>query len=64
MTELENPLKGQSGPFEHFYENGQLQAKGHIEDGERDGPWVEYYENGQVQQNSTYEKGKCVWLFE
>ena len=64
MTELENPLKGQSGPFEHFYENGQLQAKGYVEVGEPDGPWIYYYENGQEQEKKTYEKGKLVGLFE
>ena len=38
MTEQENnenPFKGAYGSFEHFYENGQLQAKGQIENGER-----------------------------
>ncbi|SVB17149.1 uncharacterized protein METZ01_LOCUS170003, partial [marine metagenome] len=48
---------GLDGSYEQYYENGQLQAKGTIVDGEPGGIWEEYYENGQPQVKSTYTSG-------
>ena len=45
---------GLDGWYEQYYENGQLQAKGTIVDGERDGIWEEYYENGQLRTKGTH----------
>ena len=45
---------GLDGWYEQYYENGQLQAKGTIVDGERDGIWDEYYENGQLRTKGTH----------
>ena len=51
------PTDGLDGPYEEYYENGQLKAKGTIRDGEVEGPWEEYYENGQIMTKRTYRAG-------
>ena len=46
------------GPFETYYEGGQLAEKGTYKDGVVDGqiffPVVRYHENGQVREKGTY----------
>ena len=38
------------GPWERYYENGQLEKKGSYKDGELDGSWELYYDkNGQLR---------------
>ena len=55
---------GLDGWYEQYYENGQLQAKGTIVDGERDGIWEEYYENGQLQAKGTYKSDELDGPYE
>jgi len=45
------------GPYENYYDNGQLQEKGTYAAGERDGPAERFYENGQLQSKGTYVAG-------
>ena len=42
------------GPYESYYENGQLEEKSTYVAGEPDGPVEFYYENGQLQQRGTF----------
>lgn len=46
------------GPYESFYENGQLKIKGTYKDGKPDGPFESYFENGQLKQKGVCKEGK------
>ena len=46
------------GPYESYYENGQLEWKGTCVAGYADGPSEEYYENGQLRFMCTIVAGK------
>ena len=52
------------GPFESYYENGQLKAKSTYMAGELGGPYELYHENGQLRLRGTYDMGvKCgEWI--
>jgi uncharacterized protein len=52
------PLVERDGPFEFYYENGQLFSKGTFVAGEQHGPTEWYYENGQLQLKGTYVAGE------
>ena len=52
------PTDGLDGPYEEYYENGQLKAKGTIRDGEVEGRWEEYYENGRLMTKGTMKDGE------
>ena len=43
------------GPYEEYYENGQLGEKGMKKDGEWDGPRETYYDNGELSYKGTYK---------
>ena len=45
------------GPYETYYDNGQLQEKGTYAAGEFDGPFEDYRENGSLQGRGTYNMG-------
>jgi antitoxin component YwqK of YwqJK toxin-antitoxin module len=53
-----------NGPFETYYENGQIQWKGPYINGEPYGPFETYYENGQIQWNGSYFNGELNGPFE
>jgi len=46
------------GPYELYYENGQLLEKSTLVAGKPDGPYESYYENGQLKQKGTYVAGE------
>ncbi len=46
------------GPFESYYDNGQLRAKCTYKDGKFDGSYEEYHKNGQLYKKCTYKNGK------
>ena len=48
----------QNGPYERYFENGQLYEKGSYSNGEQDGPWENYYENGQLWLKGSYSNGE------
>ncbi|MBR6412849.1 MAG: toxin-antitoxin system YwqK family antitoxin [Alphaproteobacteria bacterium] len=52
------------GPYEEYYENGQLEIKCIYKDGKIDGPYEEYYENGQLCIKCTYRDGEFRGLYE
>ena len=52
------------GPFEEYYDNGQLMEKGIWKDGERDGPYEGYWDNGQLKLKRTYKNGDLDGPFE
>jgi antitoxin component YwqK of YwqJK toxin-antitoxin module len=53
------------GPYELYYDNGQLREKGTYVAGELDGPYEDYYENGQLGMRGTYNMGEaCGEWFE
>ena len=53
------------GPFETYYDNGQLMVKETYKDGVQDGPYEDYHENGQLWLRGTYKDGeRCgEWLW-
>ena len=46
------------GPWERYYENGQLRQKGSYSNGEIDGLWVTYWENGQLRSKGSFSNGQ------
>ena len=46
------------GPFEAFYENGQVNERGVYQHGKRDGVWEWYYENGQLEKRGSLDREK------
>jgi len=54
------------GPYEDYYANGQLWAKGTYAAGERDGPAEMYHENGQLEAKGTWNMGEACgeWILE
>ena len=52
------------GPYESYYENGQLQVKGTYKDGELDGLVETYHENGQLSERGTYPDGPFEMYYE
>ena len=53
------------GPYESYFENGQLEQKGTYKDGELDGPYEIYHENGQLREKGTFKDNeKCGEWFE
>ncbi|MEE2846789.1 MAG: hypothetical protein VX956_09955, partial [Gemmatimonadota bacterium] len=54
------------GPFETYYENGQLRVKTtyKYKDGEFDGPYETYHDNGQLREKGTYKDGEYDGPFE
>ncbi len=57
------------GPWEFYYNNGQLKSKGVLNDREnKDGEWIFYYRNGMLKEHSTYLDdsltGKCSFWFD
>ena len=45
------------GPFEGYWDNGQLMVKGTVKDGEYDGPSETYHENGELVSRGTFKDG-------
>ena len=45
------------GPFEEYYDNGELMLKGTFKDGVPDGPLESYYPNGQLDTKGTLKDG-------
>lgn len=61
MTEKED-IK--DGPYETFYENGQLVEKGNFKNGKPEGLFEEYYDNGQLKTKGNYKNGEKDGLWE
>ena len=45
------------GPYEEYYDNGQVWTKTTYKDGVQDGLREEYYEDGQLRVKETYKDG-------
>ena len=53
------------GPYEEYYENGQLYGRGTTKDGVPDGLYESYYEDGQLELKGTFKDGEpCGEWFE
>jgi antitoxin component YwqK of YwqJK toxin-antitoxin module len=52
------------GPYERYYENGQLRIKCTYKDGKEDGPYELYHENGQLEEKCTYKDGELDGPYE
>ena len=46
------------GPYETYYENGQLKQKGSLKDGAEYGPYEIHYENGQLKEKGSVKDGE------
>ena len=46
------------GPYERFYENGQLRSKGQLTDGVQTGYWEWFDEDGKLTKKGTFENGE------
>ena len=45
-----------NGPYETYYENGQLNEKLTFKEGVLNGPYESYYENGQLNEKTNYKE--------
>lgn len=57
------------GPWEEYYVDGSLRAKGSYLNNRKTGEWVYYHENGVLEQKGTYDQegrpvGKWVWYYD
>ena len=52
------------GPYETYYDNGQLEETGTLKDGCWDGPYETYHPNGQLESKRTYRDGDRDGLWE
>ena len=53
--------KGQhDGPWEYYYEDGQLASKENYKNGKMDGLREYYYEDGQLKAKANYKDGKLI----
>jgi antitoxin component YwqK of YwqJK toxin-antitoxin module len=57
-----NEEKQLHGPYNIYYENGQLQEEEIYKNGFFDGPHKTYYENGQLKSEAFYKNGKAEGL--
>lgn len=48
----------QDGPFEEYYDNGQLKVQGHYKNEKPVGTWQKYHPNGQLSGVYSYSDGK------
>ena len=59
---FQNSVK--NGPFETYYETGQLKSKSFFIDGVKDGVTKTYHSNGQLKSKSFFKYGNKVGLWE
>ena len=50
----------QDGPWEGYYDNGQLEFKGNYKKGRPHGPWEYYDEEGNLTETKEYKNGKLI----
>ena len=52
------------GPYEWYYEDGQLRSRGTYKDGVEEGPFESYHKDGQLRSRGTYKDNeKCgEWI--
>ena len=48
------------GPYQEYFENGQVKITGYFKNDVRDGTFELYTENGDLKEEITYEKGKKI----
>nr|WP_321412400.1 tetratricopeptide repeat protein [uncultured Carboxylicivirga sp.] len=53
-----NDQDEETGPWEYFYSNGMLQAKGSFEKGNKVGQWRYFSAKGDLESTETYVEGK------
>ena len=60
-----NSRKPFTGTYTHYYENGQLERTGNVEDGKEEGVWEFFNENGQLERRGNYKEGEQdgVWEY-
>ena len=51
-------LSQRDGPYELYYNDGQLEEKGTYKGGERDGAYESYHQNGQLRIKTAYKGGE------
>lgn len=47
-----------NGPYQEFYDSGELKKEGHYKNNKRVGNWKRYYKNGQISKDYSYTDGK------
>lgn len=50
------------GPYESYYENGQLAVQTNYKKNKLDGSYKSYYENGQLMYEVEYKNGKSIGI--
>ena len=58
-----NEQSQKHGPWEHFYDSGQLCYKGSYLNGDKYGPWEHFYANGELQEKGSYKHGVKIGLW-
>jgi uncharacterized protein YdhG (YjbR/CyaY superfamily) len=58
--QLENEHPGRAGKVRRFYDNGRLQSKGGMRDGELHGDWAWYRKDGSLMRTGRFKLGAQV----
>jgi antitoxin component YwqK of YwqJK toxin-antitoxin module len=58
-------IGNEDGPYERFYNNGDLDEKGSYDSGKRSGDWIKFYQNGKLEYKGTYKNDKKLgtWTY-
>lgn len=48
------------GPYEEYYNTGQMRVFGYFKKDRRDGTFEIYDEGGELQQKQVYENGRAI----
>ena len=51
------------GPWEEFYQTGELSSRGYYLNGESHGPWEHFYKNGHLYSRGSYKHGVKIGLW-
>jgi antitoxin component YwqK of YwqJK toxin-antitoxin module len=51
-------LNEENGPYQSFYENGEIESEGNYQDAFENGEWKYYWANKQLQEKSTFNAGR------
>lgn len=60
-----NLLGNEHGPYERYYDNGNLEERGEYDTGYKSGKWEKFYRSGQIEYTGSYLVDKKIgfWKF-
>jgi len=55
---VQSQKKIENGPYEIFYDDGQIKTSGQYENKKKVGDWKDYFKSGEIERAYSYTKGK------